>query len=80
MEIDPIRMCQPLVGLGPIHVLGVVDWWIDRPLEIHVRTLARTAACPECDVPARLKDVDVVRLVDLPCFGRPTRLVWSKRR
>jgi hypothetical protein len=29
---------------------------------------------------AVVKDRPVVELADLPCFGRPTRLVWRKRR
>jgi transposase len=31
-------------------------------------------------VVARVKERPVVELVDLPCFGRSTRLVWHKRR
>ena len=73
-------MCQLLVGLGPIDVIGVVEGWPGRPLEVHVRTLVRAAACDRCDGPAWLKDIDRVRLVDLPCFGQQTRLVWWKRR
>jgi transposase len=36
--------------------------------------------CPRCGVLARVKDRCRVELVDLPVFGRPTRLVWHKRR
>jgi len=28
---------------------------------------------------AHLKDQRVVTLVDLPCFGNPTKLAWHKR-
>lgn len=65
-------MCQLLVGLGPIHVIGVVKGWPRRQLEIHVRTLSRDARCERCDATAAVKDIDKVRLVDLPCFGQPT--------
>jgi hypothetical protein len=33
-----------------------------------------------CGVIAQVKDRPVIELVDLPSFGRPTRLVWHKRR
>ena len=80
MTRDPIAMCQLLVGLGPIDVIGVVEGWPGRPLEVHVRTLATAARCETCGRPAAVKDSDRVRLVDLPCFGQQTRLVWRKRR
>src|ERR1039458_221068 len=36
--------------------------------------------CAGCGVFAHVKDRPVVVLVDLPCFGRPTHLVWHKHR
>ena len=36
--------------------------------------------CPECGIRAHLKDQRIVTLVDLPCFGKCTRLIWHKRR
>lgn len=39
-----------------------------------------TAACPACGVAAEGKGRDLVGFADLPAFGAPTRLVWSKRR
>jgi hypothetical protein len=35
---------------------------------------------PSCGTPAWVKDRPPVELVDLPCFGRPARLVWHKHR
>ena len=36
--------------------------------------------CPSCGSVAQLKDWVTVVLVDLPVYGRPTRLAWRKRR
>ncbi|MST31252.1 ISL3 family transposase [Acidimicrobiaceae bacterium USS-CC1] len=36
--------------------------------------------CHRCGGPSRVKDRDAVVLADLPCFGRPARLVWQKFR
>ncbi|MGH9081630.1 MAG: ISL3 family transposase, partial [Acidimicrobiales bacterium] len=47
---------------------------------IHVETIADRAGCPSCGVVAKVKDRPVVVLVDLPVFGRCSRLVWHKRR
>ncbi|WP_292651297.1 ISL3 family transposase [Nocardioides sp.] len=35
--------------------------------------------CPTCGVIAHSKGRRLVQLVDVPCFGRPVRLVWRKR-
>ncbi len=76
METDPTRMCELLVGLPDVN--GVGDWpgW----LRIAITTRAARPVCPRCGgVVHRHGRVDVV-LVDLPVFGRPARLVWSKQR
>jgi len=72
-------MCELLVGLPDMNVLGVVDE-VDEMLEVHVETRVDRTGCGRCGVVARVKERPVVVLVDLPCFGRPTRLVWHKRR
>ena len=78
VEEDPECICEILVGLPEANVLGVDD---SRPvLEIHVECRMSGAACPQCVVRAHLKDQRVVTLVDLPCFGKCTRLIWHKRR
>jgi transposase len=78
VEQDPARICEILVGLPEVNVLGVDD---GRPvLEIHVECRTSPPGCPECGVRAHLKDQRVVTLVDLPCFGKCTRLQWHKRR
>jgi transposase len=78
VEQDPARICEILVGLPEVTVLGVDD--IRPMLEIHVECRTVRPGCPECGVRAHLKDQRVVTLVDLPCFGKCTRLIWHKRR
>jgi transposase len=72
-------MCELLVGLPEMNVLAVVDE-VGEMLRVHVETRASRAGCGRCGVVARVKERPVVELVDLPCFGRSTRLVWHKRR
>lgn len=79
MEVDPIRMCELLVGLPDVTVLGVDD----EPgglVVVHVETREARPACPSCAGGVAVKDRPCVELVDLPCFGRPVRLGWRKRR
>ena len=81
METDPTRMCQLLVGLPAVSVLGVEAPSGDTPLVVHV-------ACPEswqrdcarCGTRGWVKQRRVVRLTDLPVFGRPVVLAWHKIR
>jgi transposase len=77
LERDPQRMCEVLVGLPDVVVLGVLDGPVT---EIHVECLRVPVGCPECGAVAQLKEQRIVPFVDLPCFGRPTRLAWHKRR
>lgn len=59
-------------------MLGIED---RQPvLEIHVECRTFRPRCPACGVVAHLKDQRIVTLVDLPCFGKVTRLLWHKRR
>jgi transposase len=78
VESDATRMCELLVGLPDVVVLGVVDG--DGPLVVHVESAGLVRACLGCSRPGRVRARAKVTLVDLPCFGRPTRLVWHKRR
>lgn len=72
-------MCELLVGLPEVDVRGVIDE-PGGPLRVHVESRADQRWCQACGVRGRLKDRAAVELVDLPCFGRPTRLVWHKQR
>ncbi len=49
-------------------------------MRVHVASLLDQAWCRECGARASVKDRVEVVYVDLPCFGRPTRLVWHKER
>ncbi len=79
MEINPTRMCELLVGLPEVNVRAVHDE-PDGPLAVHVESRLDQGWCHECGARAVIKDRPVVEFVDLPCFGRPTRLVWHKQR
>jgi transposase len=71
-------MCELLVGLPEVTVLGVEDSGV--AVIVHVELRSQRVACPSCGVVAWLKDRPTVELVDLPAFGRPARLVWHKHR
>ena len=72
-------MCELLVGLPDVRLLGIEDA-AGASLRIHIETRARRVGCPDCGVFAQVKDRPIVELVDLPAFGRPSRLVWHKVR
>ena len=72
-------MCALLVGLPEVKVLAVEDC-PGEPLVVHVEQAGRRPWCHVCGGPSRVKDRDPVSLADLPCFGRPARLVWHKFR
>ena len=78
MEQDPTRICEFVVGLGDVDVVGVNDE-PSGPLVVHVRTRHRPV-CGGCGGLVWSKDTSAVRLVDLPAFGHPVRLVWHKHR
>jgi transposase len=75
---DSARIAEILVGLPDVNVLGVDD--SGPVLEVHVECRRARPCCRDCGVFAHLKDQRPVGLVDLPCFGKPTRLWWHKRR
>jgi transposase len=73
-------MCELLVGLDDVIVLGVEDPGGDGPLVVAVETTTSVATCRGCRSWAALKERVWVEYVDLPVFGRPSRLRWRKRR
>jgi transposase len=79
VETDPTRMCELLVGLPEVSILGVDDE-VEGFLCIYIESSAERPGCAHCGVLAQVKDRSAVELVDLPCFGRPTRLIWHKCR
>src|SRR5664280_909816 len=72
-------MCELLVGLPEVHILGVDDQ-VNGFLCIYIESRAQRPGCAHCGVLAHMKDRTAVELVDLPCFGRRTRLIWHKCR
>ena len=79
METDPIGVCELLVGLPEVNVLGVDDV-AGEPIGICVESRVGRPACPKCATPGWVKDRPVVELVDLAVFGHPVRLAWRKHR
>ena len=79
MIVDPTRVCELLVGLGEVTVLGATDS-DGEPVRIHVQTRCPRPPCPGCGSVVWAKDQRPVELVDLPVFGRAARLVWHKFR
>lgn len=49
-------------------------------LVIAIETNATVASCALCGARADAHDRMSIETRDLPCFGRPARLVWRKRR
>ena len=72
-------MCELLVDLLDVTILGVEGHHREQ-VTIHFECRRGDVGCPECGVLARVKDRHLVSLVDLPMSGRPTRVVWHKRR
>ena len=75
---DATGLAEALLGLDGFGVLAVEE----TPSEVivTVETTADFVGCPTCGVRAVAKDRLRVDIRDLPCFGRPARLVWLKRR
>jgi transposase len=78
LESDPVRMCEILVGLPDVEVVGLDAGAL--VLEVHVQCCRAQTGCPSCGVVAHLKDQRPNRFVDLPMAGRPMTLIWHKRR
>jgi transposase len=76
---DARRVCELLVGLPEVTVLGVDDR-PGGPLAVHVEQAGPRPACLGCGSTPAVKDREIVELVDRPAFGRRTRLCWRKIR
>ena len=50
MECDPTRVCELLVGLGDVEVLGVDDE-VGAPPRVHIRRRASRPDCGGCGQP-----------------------------
>jgi transposase len=71
--------CDLLVGLDGLHVVRV-DRDDGGGLAVTVESASAPVGCRTCGVLAHSHGRRVVELVDIPCFGRPTRIWWLKRR
>lgn len=72
-------MCELLVGLPDVNVLGVLDV-AGGLLRVVIETRDARPACPGCGGEVSVKERPAVELVDLACFGRQAQLVWRKHR
>lgn len=88
MACDPARLserscycdrCDLLVGLTGVHVLEVRFDEATGVLIVVVESAAVRRGCGDCGVVAHSHGRRDVTLVDVPCFGRPVRVVWRKR-
>jgi transposase len=75
---DATGLAEALLGLDGFRVLAVSE----TPDEVcvTVETTADVVGCARCGVRALAKERKRVDIRDLPCFGRPARLIWMKRR
>lgn len=78
MESKGSDMAAVLVGMPEFVVLATTEE--DGEVWLLVETKASVAGCPSCGVRAKPKDRRETTLRDLPVAGRPTVLVWRKRR
>ena len=79
-KLIPARMCEKLVGLGEVDLVGINDPGEDAPLEVVIGSRKARPLCVACGGSVWSKGYRSVVLVDLPAFGRPVRLRWRKRR
>jgi transposase len=65
-------------ALDGFRVLEVTEH--DDEVVVTIETTATVTGRTSCGVRAEAHDRVRVEIRDLACFGRPTRLVWRKRR
>ncbi len=71
-------LAEAILGLDGFRVLAVDESSME--VVITVETTSSVVGCRSCGVLAETHDRLRVEVRDLPCFGRPARLVWLKRR
>ena len=71
------QRCDLLVGLDGFHVIDVSEQ--AGLVRVVVETPPEQTGCRACGVIAHSHGRREVRLIDVPCFGRPVRLIWRKR-
>ena len=75
---DATGLAEALLGLPDFRVVDVAE--TASEVIVRVETTWDLVGCAGCGVRAVAHDRMLVDFRDLPVFGRPTRLVWSKRR
>jgi hypothetical protein len=75
---DATGLAEAMLGLDGFTVLTVVE--DPAELVITIETTAVVVGCSTCGVRAQAQDRMPIEIRDLACFGRPVRLVWTKRR
>jgi hypothetical protein len=75
---DGTGLAEALLGLDGFRVLAVSE--TPDELVVGIETTATVVGCEDCGTRAEAHDRVEVAIRDLPCFGRPARLVWRKRR
>jgi transposase len=75
---DGIGLAEALLGLDGVRVLEVREHADE--LVVAIESTTTIAWCASCGSRAEAHERKMVELRDLPCFGRPARLVWAKRR
>jgi transposase len=75
---DGTGLAEALLGLDGFRVLAVKE--TPDELIVTIETISEPVGCARCGVRAEAHDRMPVEIRDLPCFGRPARLCWIKRR
>jgi transposase len=75
---DGTGHAEEILGLDGFVVLDVNR--MAAEVVITIETTASVVGCVICGAVAEAHDRMPVEIRDLPCFGRPARLIWSKRR
>lgn len=75
---DGTGLAEAILGLDGFQVLAVDESAAE--VLITIETTPRPVGCRSCGAVAEIHDRLRVDVRDLPCFGRPARLVWLKRR
>ncbi len=75
---DGIGLAEALLGLDGFRVLAVTE--TAEEVTITVETVVELVGCSTCGARAEAQDRMPIHIRDLACFGRPSRLVWVKRR
>ena len=75
---DGTGLAEALLGLPGFRVLEVTE--AEAEVVVVVETTAVIEGCAACGTRAVAHERRPTAIRDLPCFGRPARLVWRKRR